>query len=332
MDAATLKFIVFTVFNAATLVAGYVAYHRGWLSLAFSRKLHLFTVVVAWGLMNFMCVWSVPLSPTLVWIALFPTVLIVVGVVAGGLIGRAMGLRRMSLGVTMVSAGTSNTGFTLGAYLAYCLLGDGQGAGPAALAMGVTMVTIMQVSAIPVLYPLAAHFAAGEGRPSVGKLIRQSFWDLRAMPLYAGTTGLTLNVLGVTAWPAVAAPPGLLAMWWVTVLIYVGSFGAHFGIGMNVRPLEALRPWREHATLALAKFAVFPLATAAMLWLTRWTALPAEGLTRDLLFIEGFMATGLMSVMISNMFHLDARLSASLWVVNTALFVMVPLPILIWLY
>ncbi|MEM6333907.1 MAG: hypothetical protein AAF823_11265 [Planctomycetota bacterium] len=329
MDTATLAFVVFTAFNAATLLAGWWVGKRGLLSAAFSRRLHVCTVVGPWGAMNFLCVWSVPLTWTLLWLAVFPTVLIGVGVGAAFLIGKALRLPRMSLGVVMIAAGVSNTGFTLGGYLCYCLLDDGQGAGAAALAMGVTMVTVMQVSAIPMLYPLASAFAGSGDRPAVWVLVVKSFWDLRAMPLYAGTAGFALNVAGASGVGWAGAPAGVLDAWWVQMLIYAGAFGAHFGIGMNIRPSEALGAWREHATLAACKFAVFPVATAAMLWATGWTPIPAEGLLGRMLWIESFMSTGLMSVMVSNMFRLDARLAANLWVVNTGLFVVGPLVFLI---
>ncbi|MEM0914430.1 MAG: hypothetical protein AAGK09_07445 [Planctomycetota bacterium] len=332
MDPATFKFLVFTVFNAATLVAGYVAFHRGWLSQAFSRRLHVFTVVVLWAAMSFLCVWSVPLSWSSLWLAVFPTVLIPVGVVSALGVGWILRLPRMSLAVAMVSAGLSNTGFTLGSYLCYCLLDDGHGAGAAALAMGVAMVTVMQVSAIAMLYPLASHFGTAEDRRDVWRRVLLSFWDVRAMPLYAGAAGLTLNVLGGSSVPMLAAPSGLLDTGWVQALIYAGAFGAMFGVGMNMHPWEALRAWRDQVTLAVVKFAVFPLATLGLLWLTMLTWLPAEGLMAEMLWIEAFMPTGLIGVMIANMFHLDARLSANLWLVNTVAFLVVPLPVLIWVY
>ncbi|MEM1208597.1 MAG: hypothetical protein AAGI54_04955 [Planctomycetota bacterium] len=330
MDPATTQFLIFTAFNAACLVSGYVARRRGWLSPGFSRGLHTFTVAVLWASMNFLCVWAVPLEPSLVWLAVFPTVLIGVGVAWSCAVGKAMRLPRMSLGVVMISSGVSNTGFTLGAYLCYCLLDDGQGAGGRALAMGVAMVTVMQIAAIPILYPLASHFGPASTGHAVWRLVLKSFWDIRAMPLYAGGAGLVMNTLGATVAPAVAAPERLLDAWWVQVLIYAGAFGATFGIGMNLHPRGMLKPWREHLTLASAKYVAFPLGTWALLWLTQWTFAPVEGLLGRMLWIESFMATGLMSVMVANMFHLDARLSANLWVVNTALFVAVPLPLLIW--
>lgn len=330
MDTATLKFVAFTVFSVASLVGGYVAGRRGWVSRAFSQRLHLLTIVVLWGVMNFLCVWTVPASWSLVWLAVFPVTLIGVGVLTGWLLGQAIGLTRESLGLLIISAAVSNTGFTLGAYLCYCLLDDGQGAGGVALSMGVTMVTVMQVAAIPVLYPIARHFSAEHDGAPVWRLVAVSFWDLRAMPLYAGAAGLAANLMGA-AGVLPPSPAAIMEAWWVQVMIYAGGFGAVFGIGVNLRPRSALGHVREHAALAAIKFAVFPVATAGLLWLTRQTPMPAEGLMRDMLWIESFIPTALMSVMVANLFHLDAQKAAGMWLVNTALFVVVPLPLLIWL-
>jgi len=328
----TLKFVVFTAFAIASLLAGYAAGRRGWLSQAFSKRLHLFTIVLLWGPMNFLCVWTVPMSASLVWLAVFPVALIGVGVAVAWALGRAIGLERESVGLLVITSAVGNTGFSLGAYLCYCLLDDGQGAGGRALSMGVAMVTMMQIAAIPILYPVARHFSRTDPGASVWRLVARSFWDLRATPLYAGTAGLVVNAVGELGGGAWRAPAGVMDSWFVAVMIYAGTFGAVFGIGMNLRPAAAFGHAREHAALAMVKFTVFPAATLGLLWMTRRTAMPAEGLMADVLWVESFMPTALMSVMVANLFHLDAQKAAGMWLVNTGLFVVLALPTLVWLY
>ena len=49
-----------------------------------------------------------------------------------------------------------------------------------------------------------------------------------------------------------------------------------------------------------------------------------------MMMIQAFTPSALNLVIVSNLFHLDARLASVLWLWNTVIFCVVCLPLLIW--
>ncbi len=321
MDPKTAEFLVFTVFNAACLAAGYAARRRGWVKEAFSRRLHFFTVSGAWALVSLLSVWAMPMRAQGLWILAVVPATMIGGAMLSIPIAKAAGCSRQAVGVIAISSGLGNLGFACGAYLCYCLLEPRA----EALAYGIAIVTVMQIAAVPIIYPIARRY--GEHHDDdvpFARLVVDSFLDLRAMALYAAIAGLALAALG-------APPP-----WWVwesgtmTVLFYIGAFGAFFGIGMSVRLGDARRYLKEHIILAGIKFIAFPLMTLLLLALIDLTPLPLDELLYDVFVIEAFMPTALLAVMISNLFHLDIRMASMVWLWNSVLFIIGPLPVILW--
>lgn len=80
------------------------------------------------------------------------------------------------------------------------------------------------------------------------------------------------------------------------------------------------------------KFAGIPLLAVVILAAMNLTHMPLTALGQRVVVVEAFMPMAIQSVMIANLFHLDGRMASTLWLVNTVLFVLLPLPVLvIWL-
>ena len=144
------------------------------------------------------------------------------------------------------------------------------------------------------------------------------------MPLYAAVAGLVLGALEVPRAAFLTTPLFLNA------IIYLGAAGAVVGIGMRLRLGDALRYPIENLALAIMRFTMLPVATLGLVALIGLTPIPLTSPLREVAIIEAFMPTALLTVMLSNIFHLDTRLASSAWLVNTVAFVVVPLPVLLW--
>lgn len=323
MDAKTTEFLVFTAFNAVCLAAGYVARHRGWLNEHFSHRLHFITVVGVWALVSLLSIWAMPMQMQNLWILAVTPMLVFGGAMLGLGAAKLAGCSRQAMGVMAIASGLGNLGFTAGAYLSYCLLEPRTDA----LSYGIAMVTVMQVAAVPILYPIARHY--GQHRAddqSMTQLVIHSFLDLRAMALYAAIVGLGL------AWSPMDPPKWVWDQNIMTSLFYLGAFGALFGIGMKVRLGDVRRYLKEHFILTAIKFIAFPLMTWLILALIDLTPLPLDRTLSQVFTLEAFMPTGLLTVMLANLFHLDTRLASMAWLWNSALFVIGPLPLILWWY
>jgi predicted permease len=323
----TVQFTVFCVFNAVCLAAGYGARRKGLLGEHTARPIHFITVSFVWGAVALLSLWKLPPQEANLWLVAIEPLLVAVPAFAVVPIARRMGCDNKQTGVIATAAGLGNLGFTLGAYLCYTLLKDPAGNGDAALAYAVAQVNLMAMSGVLMLYPLARHFGGQHtGDRSITRLIVTSFFDLRALMVHCAIVGVVLAYLEVP-YPAVIDDYKT-----IDVLFYLGGFGGYFGIGLRLRLGDARKYLREHALLAAVKFAGIPLLSLGILAAINLTPAPLASLGQRVVVVEAFMPVAIQGVMIANLFHLDGRMASTLWLVNTVLFVLLPLPALVlWL-
>lgn len=331
MDERTLVFLGFIVFSLACFAGGYAARRCGWVAEAVSRPLHLHTIIWLWSPVTLLAFWGLELGGepadggggAAAEVGLLMVAQPVLMAAAAGvmwLLAAAIGCKGRQRGVLLLAAGLSNHGFTLGAYLCYAILEPGD----VALRYGIAYVTSMQLCMVPMFYPIAHHYGDEES-DSLGRLILGSFVTLRAMPLYTAMVGLGLNLAGVE-YAKVIDDSGVL-----DALFFLGAAGAYGGIGMRFRFGDTLGAWREHGLLAVVQFVAHPLLALGLVAMVGWSALPVGTLASEVILVQALMPTALNTVMLSNLFHLDARLASVLWLWNTLLFCVVVLPgLLLW--
>ncbi|MEX0774713.1 MAG: hypothetical protein WD042_03245 [Phycisphaeraceae bacterium] len=321
MDSRTLQFVIFVVFGLLSLGAGYLCRRRGWLGEAASRRIHFHTVAWIWSAVSLLSLWNRPLL--LGDTSLLAMQLIIVVAAGYGVIplARRMGCNRPQVGVMAIASAQGNIGFTLGAYLCYCLLNPAQ----EALALGIAYVNVMQVAVIVLIYPLAHHYGTLDKQErSLGHLILFNLLDLRAMLLYAAVLGQILGTQGVPLHPAV------FDYHLIDVLFYLGAMGGYFGIGLQLWLGDTFEHLREHGVLAFMKFAFIPLLTIALIALLGQTPWSLSPLAQQVAIVQGLMPTAIATVMLANIFHLDARLASVTWLCNSMLFFVVVLPPILW--
>ncbi len=325
----TLKFILFAVISAAGLAGGYTARRRGWLAERHSRIVHLITLVALWSPVFLLAFWRLDLDFDLVLIMLLQPVFMLIGWGVCAVVARLINFPAEHRGELILCAALSNQGITLGAYLCFVLLKPGQEAMNYAIAYVTSMVIFMVIIFYPVAHTYERrkrHAAGGQaGAFSFARLMRESFLSLRGAPLFAGLIGTALNTMDVPVPRAIDDSP------LVNALLYAGSFGAYFGNAMSLRLGDARGYLKHHVTLAIIKFAMVPAIFAGLLL----GALPAVGLglselPTQVLLLSAFMPAAMNSVIIANLFQLDARMASSLWLTSTALFLVGVLPIILW--
>jgi len=184
----------------------------------------------------------------------------------------------------------------------------------------------MSMAVVIFLFPLVQHF--GEHRKeddTIGRIIFKSFADWKAMLFYSAAAGIALAYARVPV-------PKMIGDWYILKgLIFIGSAAAYFGIGMRLH-IGHLRPHlRSHLLVGMVKFIATPLLTLGMVLVAQHTGLvqPPPKLLVQTFILMAFMPTAIQSVIVSNLFHLDARMAGSIWVVNTLLFLFLVLPIIL---
>lgn len=321
MNPKTIEFAIFLAFGLICLAAGYFSRTRKVMDESWSRPIHLFSVMFLWAPVTFLNFWVVPLDRQVALVMLAQPVLMLVAWLAMVPMARWAGCDRGQTGVLSLGASLTNHGFTMGSYLCFLLLLPAEGA----LAYGTTFVTSMNVFMVLILYPVARHYGPGDV-PSVGRLMLRSLVDLRSMPLYAAIAGGLCNGLG-------ASYPGWVSEYGVIkVLIFLGTGTSYVGIGMRLRLSDSGRYLKMNSAMAAIKFLVLPLATVALIGLIDLAGLGLAELPRRVLLLQSFMPAAINMVIVSNLFHLDARLASALWLWNTVAFCAIPLPLMLWWY
>jgi len=335
MSPRTIQFIAFLIFSLGSLIAGYVCRERGWVREDRSRTFHFWTIVALWSTVGLLSIWKLPPDPGNLWVLAIEPILVALPALLAIPIGHWLKAPPRQLGVLVIAAALANLGFTLGGYLCYTLVTDPallpaaeaspQATGNAALAYAIAQVSVMTVMSIVLLFPIARHYGGETSEDeSLGLLIYRSFVDWRAMMLYTAVVGA---ILAYTHVPF----PRFINDWHVLdLLFYAGGFTAYFGIGLRLHVGDTLRNVRYHAALAGLKFVFIPALTIGLIALANGISDGPPALAQRVMLVLAFMPTAIQTVIIPNLFHLDARLASGLWLVNTLLFAAIPLPVLLW--
>ncbi len=318
----TLKFLIFAAFSMASLWAGYLCRRQRWLHEDVSRPVHFHTIAWVWSLVSLLSLWRAPLVAADLGLVVMQVAIVAAAGYGAIPIARLTGRSRDATGVIAVAAAGGNLGFTLGAYLCYSVLDDSL----RALGYAIAYVSVMQIAAVVLTYPIARHFGR-EGRGgSLVWLMARNLLDLRAMPLYGAMAGQLLGANGI------ALPPWITDAYVLDILFYVGSFGGYFGIGLRLRLGDSFRHIPEHAVLAGMKFAFIPIVTILLLWTLSPTSWALGDTARQVVLVQSFMPTAIQTVMLANLFHMDVRLASVLWLWNLLLFFVVPMPLIFVLF
>jgi hypothetical protein len=242
MNPRTLRFLAFTAFSVASLLAGYTARRRGWVREELARPIHFHTVVWLWSIVGILSFWLLPLTRQLFWFLLIVPGAVAVPVYAIIPLAKRVGCTRPQIGVMAIGAGIANGGATLGAYLCYCILRPDP---EAALGFAQAFCSLQLILAVPLIYPVAQHFSTDEAdRQPLPILLFTSIFNVRAIGLFAGVIGIALAAAGVPF------PPAIKRFHVLDVMFYLCALGGYFGVGLRLRLGDSARHFPQHALLA----------------------------------------------------------------------------------
>ncbi|MEO0477625.1 MAG: hypothetical protein AAF085_16900, partial [Planctomycetota bacterium] len=83
------------------------------------------------------------------------------------------------------------------------------------------------------------------------------------------------------------------------------------------------------AIVAGVKFLATPLLTLSLLIAAQNLGFtPPPDMLKQTFMLMAFMPIAIQCVIVANLFHLDARMAGSVWIVNTLIFLCVVLPVI----
>jgi len=231
----------------------------------------------------------------------------------------SLGLARLrklppkQLGSFTVCGATANIGTTLGGFLCYLLMDE------AAFSLSIVYHLYFFWFFFLVCFPLARSCGseAGQERPGFSSIVLGAMKDPRsAIPLLGLVAGFALLFSGYPRPEALASVQA--------VLVPVSTALAMFGLGLTFRFSKISGYARECRDMCLLKFVVTPLLALAAVKL-----LGLDGEAAWVVLVLSTMPTAIYACLTATLFDNDVDLANSAFLVTTAVFIVVVLPILV---
>lgn len=293
----------------APLIAGYLAYQRGFISDARCNAVIRFNIIVMATLLALLSFWVMPLSKSLLWLPLFSALFMLVP----GAIARLTFARRhkdpLSRGAYYMSAMLTNIG-TIAGLSAFILYDE------AGFAY-VQIVSSFQVGLLVlVCFPLAALFRA-QGAADAHRVhlsVRELFLTPNQVPILGLIAGLSLNFLGVER-PAVLGAA-------FQSLVHIGAWTALFPVGCLVDYSRARLYIKNTADLVPLRFLLTPLIFFGLCRLL----FDDPVLIGSLLLIAA-APTAINAVLTARLYKLNVDLTVASFLVTTVLYLLLFYPL-----
>jgi predicted permease len=209
----------------------------------------------------------------------------------------------------------SNVGLTMGGILCFMFYGD----------RGLYISGFYLTLFIPYYYligfPLMSVFS-NEKKIKFGQVVRKLIRDpVSIAPISTMCTGLALNLAGIPR-------PDVLNEITTRLLVYIAVAGYSLAIGMGLSFSGSIKYIKHSLYISAIKFVFTPLiglVTLAVFGFLHFEdSLPAK-----VIFVESFMPTAIMSVLLVKIFNLNEDLSNASWIL-TNMFAVPVIPV-IWM-
>ena len=313
----TAKFVLFTITIYGFLLLGYGARCVLPPAAEWSRPLTRVFLIYITPLITLNSFWSIDFSGAqFLTLPLISVGLQSLSLVPTLLLGRALGLSSQEKGSFVACSMFSNTGPTLGVFLCFILFGQ------EGLYLGSWYITLYIPFYYFVGFPLMSTLS-GEGRVSIGDALAELVRNpVSVVPISSMAVGLALNLGGVPR-------PEILNLVITRFVTYLSTAGFSLAIGMGLDFHKSLGYVRHSLWISLIKFLLNPMISLFLVWSLGYFRM-TNPLPLKVAFVESFMPTAILAVVLSKLFRLNEDLANAAWILTTLL--MVPLiPVIIWL-
>ncbi|OPZ59877.1 MAG: Membrane transport protein [Deltaproteobacteria bacterium ADurb.Bin510] len=303
----TIKFLLFQVLIVVPLILGATVRRRALLGPKATKRLINLNLMLIEPVIVLWSIWGLELTGSMLLLPVTGALLVLIGGLGGWLALRLRPLPRTSHASFLISSALANHGFTLGGFVCYVLLGEA-GLGRAFIFIAYFMLVLMSV-----IFPYARVMGRQPG--SQAGWLRNYVLTPQNLPLAAVLTAIALQLAGIGRpdWN-----PPIDALLVISISLYYFTVGFNFDFSRQGLYLP------ENALLAVIKFGLVPLAAWGLVQL-----LPLDVLSLKVILIEACMPAATYSVVSSVLFDLDARLASGLFIVNTLLFLLIILPLMV---
>ncbi len=302
----SVRFIFFLFIIYGSLLIGYGVRRLFPPSAGWSKKITLFILVFLTPLIILNAFWSLELAD--IHAKTLPLILVAVQTltfIPALLLSRILRLDGKSAGSLVSCSVFSNIGFTIGGFLCFILYGD----------RGLYLASWYATLYLPYYYligfPLMGRISEGNHVTLLDAGRRLIGTPASLVPICVMCIGILLNISGVKR-------PEILNTVTTGYLSYVTVAGYSFAIGLGLNVLRSIKYIRHALFVALIKFAYIPLVTTGLLFLFGYHRME-DLLPFRIVFIESFMPSAIMGLVLIKVFDLNEDLGNAAWFLTTFL-------------
>ncbi len=319
-DIAGIRLATMFVVLVCGLVSGYLASSRFGLPEYWAKKIMTVVLVSFNWIIALLVIWQMQLTKQLIWLPIVGVVLMLTVTVFSAVLFHFFGLDRKSRLTLILAGGLSNMGYTGGAFLCYAFFGTA----------GLALANIYPVFWAPIVFlvffPLLKVHEFRLKNPDAKLNLLSYALDPRMLVIPAVIIAIILNLAGVKS------PDFVADFYIIDILVYIASGMAFFAIGMRVNFSRLKNYINLYFPLSAVKFILTPALALLFIWLL---ALAGQNLTspvQKVIIILSVTPSAVLMVIMSNVFNLDAPLASALWVVTMAIFIIVVVPVLFFVF
>lgn len=220
---------------------------------------------------------------------------------------------RPSRGGYIMTIVNSNFGFTMAGFVSYMLYKED----------GISFQTIYIFPIVMLLYlfwfPLAQTYGETTRKIGIVRTVLMAMISPNSLPILGTIVGVVLHACGIPM-------PAFLEQVALPVCVYLGTMLSMFTIGITLQPHSLGDYLPENLSVALTKFLIAPVLGGGLAW-----SFGIRGQSLAVIVICSTVPVGIFSNFAASIFGLNRNLTNSLFIINTALYLTVILPLLFWL-
>lgn len=318
MNIVTKFILIISAISIVTAV-GYISRRKSWLREKDAGSIMFYSVLFGWTPASVFVLWKLNLQFSLISLPIFnvaiATCLLPIATI---LAVKVYKLETKTAGTFVVASTISNIGFTMGGFVCYCLFGM-TGLGYAQLYCASWTIPI-----IGYCYPIARKYGTPDEKFDI-IFILKTFADRRSLPILGTIAGLTANIAGIPKIDFV------YDFYLVDTVILIAVLASFFCIGLHLHFSSITEHINLQIAVSVLKFVISPLIAVLFLALNE-KILPLPDTATKVVLIESLTPTAVFTVIIANLFHLKPKLASMFFLVNTAVFLVIVLPVIVYLW
>ena len=315
MDVARIRFASMFVVLVGGIISGYIASSKFGLSEEIAKKLMTFALIFLNWPITLIVIWQMKLDAEIAWLPVIGLILLLVITAISVAIASLHKLEAKSRLTLILACALGNHGYTGGAFVCYALFG----------LTGLARAHIYLLFWVPVVFliflPLI-RISEASTTTTKKRFFLSSLFDWRMIMIPVLIIAIILNL------SEIKIPKIIMKLHIADIFIYSASSLAFFSIGLRITFSRLKNYLPLYFNLSAVKFIITPIVAILIIKLLAQLGSGMDQLSTNVIIVQSLAPPAVLMVTFSNAFGLDSKMASALWVVTTAIFAAIVVPIL----